>query len=40
LMDNSKLEAQGWSSSIHLKDGIKRTYDWFLTNVNELREVN
>ena len=40
LMDNSKLEAQGWSSSINLKDGIKRTYDWFLTNVNELREVN
>jgi GDP-L-fucose synthase len=40
LMDNSKLEARGWSSSIELKDGIQRTYDWLLRNVNELREVN
>ena len=23
-----------------LQDGIQRTYDWFLFNVNELREVN
>lgn len=29
LMDNSKLEAQGWSSSIQLKDGIRSTYEWF-----------
>ena len=40
LMDNSKLESQGWSSLIKLKDGIQRTYDWFLVNVNELRKVN
>jgi GDP-L-fucose synthase len=29
LMDNSKLEAQGWSSKIQLKDGIEATYQWF-----------
>lgn len=40
LMDNSKLEAQGWSSSINLKDGIQITYDWYLMNINKLREVN
>ncbi len=40
LMDTSKLQQNGWSSSISLQDGIQRTYDWFLLNVNELREVN
>jgi GDP-L-fucose synthase len=40
LMDVSKLQQHGWSSSILLHDGIKKTYDWFLRNVNELREVN
>jgi GDP-L-fucose synthase len=40
LMDVSKLQQHGWSSSIPLHDGIKKTYDWVLRNVNELREVN
>ena len=40
LMDTFKLRENGWSSSISLQDGIQRTYDWFLFNVNELREVN
>jgi GDP-L-fucose synthase len=40
LMDVSKLQKNGWSSVISLQDGIKKTYDWFLRNVNELREVN
>lgn len=40
LMDVSKLQRHGWSSAILLHDGIKKTYDWFLRNVNELREVN
>ena len=40
LMDTLKLRENGWSSSISLQDGIQRTYDWFLFNVNELREVN
>ena len=39
LMDNSKLEAQGWSSSIHLKDGIESTYKWFKDSHYRLREV-
>ena len=40
LMDNSKIQSQGWSSSIQLNDGIKSTYEWFLENINQLREVN
>ena len=40
LMDNSKIQSQGWSPSIQLNDGIKSTYEWFLENINQLREVN
>ena len=40
LMDVSKLQKYGWSSSISLRGGIQMTYDWFLRNVNELREEN
>jgi GDP-L-fucose synthase len=31
LLDVSKLSALGWKSSIQLKDGIQKTYDWFLS---------
>jgi len=40
LLDISKFQQYGWSSSILLHEGIKTTYDWFLSNVNELRAVN
>src|SRR2546428_2595995 len=33
LVDVSKLSAIGWSPTIPLRDGIARTYDWFLKNV-------
>jgi GDP-L-fucose synthase len=33
LLDVSKLRALGWAPSIPLRDGIARTYDWFLKNV-------
>ena len=39
LMDNSKLEAQGWSPSIQLSDGIRSTYDWFKDSHSKIREV-
>jgi len=39
LMDNSKLEAQGWSSLIQLGDGIKSTYEWFKDSHFKIREV-
>src|SRR5579864_2221706 len=33
LLDVSRLRALGWTPSISLRDGITRTYDWFLKNV-------
>ncbi len=39
LMDNSKLEAQGWSSKIQLKDGIEATFNWFNTSQSKIREI-
>lgn len=39
LMDNTKLEAQGWSASIQLKDGIQSTYQWFKDSQSKIREV-
>ena len=33
LLDVSKLRALGWKSTIPLREGIARTYDWFLNNV-------
>ena len=33
LLDVSKLRALGWAPTIPLRDGIVRTYDWFLKNV-------
>lgn len=38
LMDNSKLEALGWSSSIQLFDGIKTTYQWFIDSQSKKYE--
>ena len=33
LLDVSKLRALGWAPTIPLRDGIARTYDWFLKSV-------
>lgn len=39
LMDVSKMEAEGWSYSTELTEGIKKTYSWFKQNRTEIREV-
>lgn len=39
LMDISKMHAQGWKHQINLEEGIKNTYEWFLENVDQLKEV-
>ncbi|WP_114749041.1 GDP-L-fucose synthase family protein [Pleomorphovibrio marinus] len=39
LMDVSKMADAGWKYSIPLKDGIERTYKWFLENIQSIKEV-
>lgn len=39
LMDVSKMKAAGWESQTGLKEGIAKTYDWFLNHQDEYRKV-
>lgn len=39
LMDISKLHALGWKHKMELKDGIQKTYEWFLENENNYKQV-
>lgn len=39
LMDNSKMERQGWKAKVNLEKGITLSYKWFLKNHNQYREV-
>lgn len=39
LMDISKMHALGWKHMVGLEHGIQKTYDWFLENVKEYKEV-
>jgi GDP-L-fucose synthase len=38
-MDSSKMNAVGWNSEIVLDKGIENTYQWFLDNQEDLKEV-
>ncbi len=35
ILDSSKINALGWKASTNLKEGLKKTYDWFLTNAED-----
>ncbi len=39
LTDVTRLTALGWTPAIPLREGIERTYRWFLDHVSTLREV-
>ena len=39
LMDVSRMKEAGWTYSIELEDGIRSTYEWFLENEDEVKEV-
>jgi GDP-L-fucose synthase len=39
LMDISKMHALGWRHKVNLEEGIQKTYEWFLDNVKEVKEV-
>lgn len=38
LQDVSRINSLGWSAQVSLKDGIERTYRWFLENINNFRK--
>ena len=39
LMDVSKMKAIGWEYSTELYEGIEKTYQWFLENIEDIKEV-
>ena len=39
LMDVGRLAAMGWRASTSLQDGVRSTYDWYLQNVDSVREA-
>ena len=39
LMDVSKMKAMGWEYRTGLKEGVKKTYSWFLDNIENIKEV-
>jgi len=39
LMDISKMHQLGWKHQVDLEQGIQKTYDWFLENIDAFKEV-
>jgi len=39
LMDVSKMKEIGWEYSTELKEGIEKTYVWFLQNIDNIKEI-
>lgn len=39
LMDVSKMKAIGWAYQTELDEGIAKTYDWFLDNIENIKQV-
>lgn len=39
LMDISKMHALGWKHQTNLEEGIQKTYDWFLENVDQYKQL-
>jgi GDP-L-fucose synthase len=39
LMDVSKMAALGWEYKTELKEGIEKTYSWYLKNIENIKEI-
>lgn len=39
LMDVSKMHSLGWKHQVSLENGISKTYQWFLENINNFKGV-
>ena len=38
-MDVSKMKELGWRYSTDLEVGIKKTYQWFLENIDTIKKI-
>ena len=38
LLDVSRLKDQGWQAKVSLKEGIEKTYAWYLANMDAIRK--
>ena len=39
ILDNSRMNALGWKYSTELSEGIKKTYNWYLKNIENLKQI-
>lgn len=39
LMDISRFKDEGWTYNVELEEGIEATYEWFLNNLDQIKEV-
>lgn len=39
LMDISKMHELGWKHQVQLEEGIQKTYNWFLENIDRFKQV-
>jgi len=40
LMDISKMHNIGWKHQVNLEEGIQKTYNWFLENIENFKQIN
>ncbi|MBC7846277.1 MAG: GDP-L-fucose synthase [Flavobacterium sp.] len=40
LMDVSKMHNIGWKHKVNLEEGIQKTYNWFLENIKNFKQVS
>jgi GDP-L-fucose synthase len=38
LLDNTRIQEMGWSPNVSLAEGLARTYEWFLLNIDQSTE--
>ena len=39
LMDVSKIKEMGWQYATELEDGLKKTYQWYVENIDSIKEI-
>ena len=35
LLDSSRINKLGWQPKVKFEDGLKKTYEWFVSNNNQ-----